>query len=248
MQNHVLIKWNSQISEEFFIIEQGVCQGGALSADLYKVYINPLLDILWLRLQIGNINCCAPTCADDVALISNNPLELQTMIDIVVDFSKREGYLLQPTKSVVLPVKSKCKSMEINEGFWKLNDCNMPIVTQASHIGIQKSENCSAMTTVTENIRKARRALYSLMGTGLHGENGLDPETAMSMIRTFILPILTYGLEIVLPKGKNLDNINRQYKKWIKQILSLYINVADPAVFILVGTLPIEAEMHIKAI
>jgi hypothetical protein len=131
------------------------------------------------------------------------------MIDIVVDFSKREGYLLQPTKSVVLPVKSKCKSMEINEGFWKLNNCSMPIVTQASHIGIQKSENCSAMTTVTENIRKARRALYSLMDTGLHGENGLDPETAMSMIRTFILPILTYGLEIVLPKGKNLDNIDR---------------------------------------
>jgi hypothetical protein len=29
------------------------------------------------------------------------------------------------------------------------------------------------------------------MGTGLPGENGLDPETAMSMIRTFILPILT---------------------------------------------------------
>jgi hypothetical protein len=192
MQNHVLIKWNSQISEEFFIIEQGVRQGGALSADLYKVYINPLLDILWLRLQIGNINCCAPTCADNVALISNNPLELQTMIDIVVDFSKREGYLLQPTKSVVLQVKSKCKSMEINEGFWKLNDCNMPIVTQASRIGIQKSENCSTMTTVTENIRKARRALYSLMGTGLHGEDGLDPKTAMSMIRAFILPILTY--------------------------------------------------------
>ena len=113
---------------------------------------------------------------------------------------------------------------------------------------IDLSENCSAMTTVTENIRKARRALYSLMGTGLHGENGLDPETAMSMIRTFILPILTYGLEIVLPKGKNLDNINRQYKKWIKQIISLYINVADHAIFILAGTLPIEAEMHIKAI
>jgi hypothetical protein len=62
------------------------------------------------------------------------------------------------------------------------------------------------------------------------------------------LPILTYGLEIVLPKGKNLDNINRQYKKCIKQILSLYINVADPAVFILDGILPIEAEIHMKDI
>jgi hypothetical protein len=33
---------------------------------------------------------------------------------------------------------------------------------------------------VDENIRKARRATYSLMGTGLHGENGLDPETSIS--------------------------------------------------------------------
>jgi hypothetical protein len=58
--------WNSQISEEFFIIEQIVRQGGALSADLYKVYINPLLDILsntGLGGKIGNIYCCAPTCA-----------------------------------------------------------------------------------------------------------------------------------------------------------------------------------------
>jgi hypothetical protein len=48
--------------------------------------------------KIGNINCCAPTCADDVALIANNPFDIQTMVDIAVDFSKREGYLLQPQK------------------------------------------------------------------------------------------------------------------------------------------------------
>ena len=70
--------------------------------------INPLLNILsstGLGGKIGNVNCCAPTCADDVALIANNPLDIQTMADIAVDFSKREGYLLQPMKSVVLPVK-----------------------------------------------------------------------------------------------------------------------------------------------
>jgi hypothetical protein len=41
------------------------------------------------------------------------------MVDIAVDFSKREGYLLQPTKSVVLPVKAttKTKTLEINEGY-----------------------------------------------------------------------------------------------------------------------------------
>ena len=35
----------------------------------------------------------------------------------------------------------------------------------------------------------------------------------------------------------------------MKQILSLYINVADPAInYILSGLLPIEAEIHIKAL
>jgi hypothetical protein len=34
----------------------------------------------------------------------------------------------------------------------------------------------------------------------------------------------------------------------LKQILSLYINVADPAIYILSGLLPIEAEIHIKVL
>ncbi|CAG2205883.1 unnamed protein product [Mytilus edulis] len=124
----------------------------------------------------------------------------------------------------------------------------MPIVLNASHIGIQKSDKDSADTTVNENIQKAHRAMYSLMGTGLHGENGLDSKTSISLIRTYILPILTYGLEILLPKGKILNNISIQYKKWIKQILSLNSNVADSAVYTLSGLLNIEAEIHVKAI
>jgi hypothetical protein len=46
--------------------------------------------------KIGNINVCAPTCADDVALIAYKPFDIQTMVDIAVDFSKRDGYQLQP--------------------------------------------------------------------------------------------------------------------------------------------------------
>ena len=39
------INWKGQSSEPF-PINQGVRQGGTLSADLYKVYINQLLNIL----------------------------------------------------------------------------------------------------------------------------------------------------------------------------------------------------------
>jgi hypothetical protein len=86
------------------------------------------------------------------------------------------------------------------------------------------------------------------MGVGLHGENAIDPETSISLLRDYILPILYYGLEILLPNGKTLDKINIKYKKMLKQILSLYTNVADLTIYIHSGLLPIEAQIHIKAI
>jgi hypothetical protein len=46
---------------------------GILSTDLYKLYINPLLDRLQdvrIGLKIGNINVSNTGCADDIALLS----------------------------------------------------------------------------------------------------------------------------------------------------------------------------------
>jgi hypothetical protein len=48
-------------------------------------------------------------------------------VDIAVDFSKREGYQLQPAKSVILPVKSKIKTIEKNEGHLKLHLVEHPV-------------------------------------------------------------------------------------------------------------------------
>ncbi|CAG2198574.1 unnamed protein product [Mytilus edulis] len=244
------VKWRNNTSQ-IFEIEQGVRQGGAISADLYKLYVNPLLNILsgtGLGGHIGDIGCCAPTCADDVAIISNNPMELQMLIDIAANFSKREGYTLQPTKSVVIPISTSTKSIEIDENYWNINKNPMPVVEHSTHIGIQKCQKNSAKLTAEENMKKARRSLYSLMGTGLHGKNGLDPGTAITILYTYVMPILTYGLEILLPSGRILDSIHQFHKKMIKQILSLAKNTADPAVYILSGSLPMEAELHLKAL
>jgi hypothetical protein len=48
-------------------------QGGILNTDLYKLYINPLLDRLQdvgIGLKIGNINVNNTGCADDIVLLS----------------------------------------------------------------------------------------------------------------------------------------------------------------------------------
>ncbi|CAG2232770.1 unnamed protein product [Mytilus edulis] len=84
------------------------------------------------------------------------------------------------------------------------------------------------------------------MGVGLYGENGLDPQTSMSIMNTYIIPIMLYGLEIVIPRGRCLETLNIQFKKFLKQLLSLPKTVADPAIYMISGMLPVEAQIDVK--
>lgn len=76
------IKWKNTVSDSF-IIHQGIRQGGVMSADLYKIYVDPLLHNLQcsnLGMFIGDIPCPATACADDVTLNSSKSCDTQTLI------------------------------------------------------------------------------------------------------------------------------------------------------------------------
>ena len=66
------------------------------------------------------------------------------------------------------------------------------------------------------------------MASGLHGENGLDPETSIHLLRTYVLPVLLYGLDIYLPSPTELRTLETQFRKIIKHILSIPTTTADP--------------------
>ncbi|VDI42974.1 Hypothetical predicted protein [Mytilus galloprovincialis] len=89
------IKWEGELSK-VFSEHQGVRQGGVTSPAAYKLFINPMLDHIEtqnLGSYIGPIYCGTPTVADDVCLVSNNPEDLQAMLDIQGDYANKEHYL-----------------------------------------------------------------------------------------------------------------------------------------------------------
>ncbi len=192
---------------------------------------------------IGNIECPATACADDVTLNSSNSDDTQTLIDIAYDFSKKQKYKLQPDKSVIIDANKKSSQIK-----YTMDNKEMQHVQSSTHLGIQRGSSTSEtiMKTVEANIKKARRTTYSLLSAGLHGETGLDPHTSLHLVITYVLPILLYGLEIIIPSQKYLKHIELFQKKLLKQILSLPQNVADPAPYLLSGFLPIEEQLHIK--
>ncbi|MEW8547264.1 MAG: hypothetical protein AB2693_27460, partial [Candidatus Thiodiazotropha sp.] len=189
----------------------------------------------------------APTCADDVAAVSDRLDSLQSMISTAVDYSIMELYLIQPEKSVILPIHSNFRKSQNKDVIIYAGSAPMPVVSESMHMGILRSAN-SQESAVQENIKKARRTIHSLMGAGLHGENGLDPDTSIHLLQIYVIPVLLYGLEVVLPKGVHLDRLERVHKGFIKQILSLPQTVADPAVYILSGAIPVEAVIHKRAL
>ena len=75
-----------------FEVTQGVGQGNIFSTHCYKAYINDLLDRLAQACYghtIGGVYIGAPTCADDIVLLSDSPLDMQTQIDVVATYARQ---------------------------------------------------------------------------------------------------------------------------------------------------------------
>ena len=86
------------------------------------------------------------------------------------------------------------------------------------------------------------------MGPGLHGYNGLDPETAVQLYQVYVQPTLIYGLGLILPEHRLVDIFDRTNKEFLKHSLSLPTTMADCAVYSLTGTIPIEGVIHKRAL
>ena len=65
------------------------------------------------------------------------------------------------------------------------------------------------------------------MSAGFHGNNGLDPSTCIHIMKTYVIPTLLYGLEVINQDRKNLEKLERFHKRMVKQILSLPQNAPD---------------------
>ena len=101
---------------------------------------------------------------------------------------------------------------------------------------------------MNERIKSANRALYSLMGAGLHGLNGVNPLTASHLINIYVKPCLTYGLEALCLSENDMAKLEGFYKKTLRQIQHLPQSTGTPACYLLLGTLPIEATIHIRTL
>jgi hypothetical protein len=66
------------------------------------------------------------------------------------------------------------------------------------------------------------------------------------MINIYITPILTYGLEALVLSEKDMKPIEIYYRSLLRQIQHLPTSTAIPAIYLLMGCIPIEGQIHVK--
>ena len=91
------------------------CPTFILSTDLFKVHGNGLLDRLVKTgrgCHIGEICCVAPTCADDMFVLSDTQDDLQLLLNIAVDNSIMEKYVLLIEVDTTINVPFSCHFLD----------------------------------------------------------------------------------------------------------------------------------------
>ena len=79
---------------------------------------------------------------------------------------------------------------------------------------------------------------YLLLGTGLHGINGLDPLLSLQIISLYIIPTLLYVLEATILSKADIARMDEYYHKLLRQVQRLHENTAIKAIYLLLGFCP----------
>jgi hypothetical protein len=133
--------------------------------------------------------------------------------DIVLSYSTDERYIIHPAKSSVTMIKSpKQQQQQPTRSEWALGENTVPLTEKFTHLGIDRYANTMTSDTFIEDrIQLARRTAYAMMGAGLHGTNGLNPQVSRKIYLTYVLTRMTFGLESMIVTPNQVQTLEKYH-------------------------------------
>ena len=240
------VMWKGKLGEPIKIL-QGTRQGGIGSTQDFKIEMKDSTENVHNHqagCKFNEIDVSIITCADDVVIASNKLDDMLELIGLMNNMVNKERMIIHPQKSTVSILGEKKEVAKIKEEQpFVINQKPLTIQQNFIQLGVKHDFETAAITntTIEERLESGRKTLYSLMGCGLHGVNGINPEVSWHMYEIFVQPKVIFSLEMLNIGVTNVKKLETSCRKILRQIQSLPDRVATSALHILLGCLPLEA-------
>ena len=231
---------------------KGNRQGHIRASGHFKVYINPCLlslNTTKLGFSLGPMCITAVCIADDTYVVSGSPSGLQGALDLISHYARRYQLRFNAEKTKIVVTGSK-QDMSFYKDTtpWTLNGEVVRVVDINEHLGLQVSGGDEEQLNIDENIVRCRNSLFALLGPAYSYRCLLSPTVQIHLWRTCNLPVLLSGLSALPVRPAKCKSLEIFQKKTLRGFLKLSKSSPTPALFFLLGELPIEGLLHIRTL
>jgi hypothetical protein len=231
--------------------ELGVEQGGTRSSDHYKIYNNEQLTTAQesgFGTAISGIAVASVGQADDTALLSNDILQLQHLLNLSLNYCKKHQVQLSPGKTKLLVFSRHdtdyVKYVKLLSPL-HMGDVPIEFVDTAEHVGVLRAVSGN-LPHVHQRIVSHRGSLAKILSMGMSRRHRANPIAALRAENIFATPILFSGMASLFITKAESDILALHVKETTENLLKLHSKTPDPVVFFLAGRLPGEALLHLK--
>ena len=229
----------------------GVEQGGPNSSEFYKIYNNEQLSSAQqsgLGIPIGDENVAAIGQADDSANVSNDIFQLQHLLQLSLNYCAKYQVELSAAKTKLLAFSSGKSDAEkyaklVNPVH--IGTTTIPFVDSAEHVGVIRSVSGN-LPHIHQRLVKHRKALASILFTGMSRRHRASPLASLRAERIFGTPVLFSGLASLILNNSEVEIVAHKVKQTVQDLLKLHQKTPDVVVFMVSGTFPGEATLHLK--
>ena len=194
---------------------------------------------------IGSLYMGCPTVADDLLFMSSSDGELQLMFSLAYINSQEKRYIIHPQKTTAQR-RNVTKAVRSSETVkdWKLGSKEVKVDSKFTHLDLIRAEKSETSINITERISTARKTLYALIKTGVHGTNGLNPRISYKIYQVYVIPRLLYSLEVLPLTDTQIGQLHRFHISTLRRLQALPERTASSVVQLLLAALPIQGEIH----
>lgn len=220
----------------------GVKQGCVMSTELFKVFVNDLIE----RLKAANAGVAVETesegdalsvsClmfADDLVMMAESQEDLQSLTNVLSDWCGENELEVNVSKTKVMVVG------KANKAQVKLGGQKVEVVKVYKYLGLMLSRDLKWTEHVSYIVDKVKRRMaqsYRLLSN-----KDLVPSTRLHLYSSLILPVMSYGAGLWHLTDHQLRQLESLHLKALKAILGTCTTTTTAAVYTDCAMISIEA-------